>query len=252
MARRRKRRGGTRRRYANPSAAGWVGIGVGAIALGLLGYGGFRLYQNYASKKAIKDLPAPPVVGKSQGSVIVPGPPIKPSPCGTAYPGFVDEGDGCVPTDASPAGIYVDPDCGDFVFVAGEHSKQIDWLEDLIDDQVLAAKGGTSSDPVHLANEFFETFWGDCIWPPPAEEPPRMIHLYESIAYIIAHEIIRGGGRVLGTKVPDEIDSLLVEKMKQIGLPPFDPTIVPEMPMSSPYPDPGTGGAKPAQISVSP
>lgn len=253
MASRRKRRGARR----NPSVAGWFGIALGAITLGAMGYGGYRLYKDWRRKKLLDGLPVPtPRPGDVSSQT--PIPPV--NPCGNAYPGFVDEGEGCVPTDATPGGIYLNAQCTDFVFVKGDEGPQIDWLEDVVADEVLAAKSqpaGQSTDPTLLATDFFTTFWGDCDWPPDPSAPSRIVNVYEAIALVIAREVVREGGRVLGTTDPNVVDQALMARLAELGLPPFSEEEVAEIPLPSAFPDPSTGGdgggvAKPGQISVAP
>ena len=219
MARRNKRR-------KNLTPIQWAAIGVGTVVVGAGTYVAVVVIKDRRRKKLLSKLPPPP-----EGSL---GPAVwdpPPRPCGDDYPGFVFDGEGCIPGDTTPAGIYVGEGCSDFVFVEGDLGIQLDSLEVIVDASTAqtAAPDAQSADPTQLAADFFHEFWGDCQWPPAPEDSDRIVHLYEAIVYVIGREIIAGGGRVLGTKDPEVVDEQIAERLGELGFPEFDPAIVPEI-----------------------
>lgn len=232
----------SRKRRRNPTPLQWGLIGAGALAVGGLSYYGWRTWKSHKAKKALQDLPVPPSR---------PLPPIPPNglgggPCGAAYPGFVPEGDGCVPTDDTPPGFYVAEGCSDFVFVEGEEGPQIEWLIGAIGRQSRRTKQMVteSADPTLVATRFLRRFWGECLWPPPPDASARIQHLFSALSYIVGREIVADGGRVLGTSDPDIVDEQIAERLAELGLPDFDPNIVPEIRLPDAEPD-GPGPAVP-------
>ena len=243
MARRRSR---SRRR--NPSALQWGLIGLGAVAVGGLSFWG---YKKWKEKEALPspdpDRPIPPIPPIDEDDLGM-------SPCGADYPGFVVTDEGCEPSAKTPAGIYVTDDCGDFVFVEGESGTQLAWLTAAIDRAVSRTRAPKmrSADPTSIATRFFRRFWSGCTWPSAAASP-RATQLFNAITYVIGREIIAGGGRVLGTSDPDIVDEQIAERLAELGLPEFDPSIVPEIRLPDALPDPAVppskGPAIPAQIT---
>lgn len=245
------------RRRRNLTPIHWGMIGVGTLIVGAGGYVTFRVIRDRRRKKALTELPPPP----SRWIDAIPTPPLTMpdvEPCGPEYPGFVsDGGEGCVPSDASPAGVYVGEGCSDFVFVEGDVGPQLDYLEAVVETQAQesAEPAAQSADPTKLAADFLAEFWGECSWPPPPTAPQRIVQLYQAFAYVIGREIIAAKGRVLGTSDPDTVDEQIAERLEELGFLDFDPSIVPEIELPSAYGPPATppdDGVSPAQISVAP
>ena len=221
-----------RRRTRNPSAFGTIILGAYAVAAVAAGYAVYRVIARRRQAKGIdpsRGLTPPTGDGPVPSPLGGAAPP--PGECGAAYPGFTFDGQGCVPTDATPAGIYVGEGCSDFVFVEGEEGPQLDFLESLIKQHAEGTRHAEdeSADPTALASEFFANFWGECGWPPAPSSPRRIVQLYQAIVYTIGHEIIAAGGRVLGTKDPDVVDEQIAERLAEMGFFDFEPDVVPEI-----------------------
>ena len=156
---------------------------------------------------------------------------------GPSYPGFVQAEDGtCQPSGTTPPGIYVDAACQDFVFVSGDDGDQVALLEKLIAAAVIASKEGLrgvepgqSADPIVIADAFLHATWPNCEWPPAADGPTRIVQMFEALCYIIGRAVVEDGGRVLGTKSSDLVDDVVTARLENLGLPPFNPSVVPEL-----------------------
>lgn len=234
---RRKRR---RARY-NPTSRQVVTWAGAAAAAGIVGYGAYRLSR---SRRPKFELPEPP-----QGV----GEPT-PIGCelGPSYPGFVQDASGaCVPTDATPPGFYVDVACADFVYVDGDVGEQPDDLDATISTLVQFTKDPTkrAADPTHNVTQFLQKFWPACTWPP-VSGTPRLQQMFIVLSFLMGREIVRRGGRVLGTGDLAEVDERVATRLAQLGMPVYDPSIVPEIPLpsladeldeASPEPGPGPG-----------
>ena len=226
----------------------WGLIGVGSVALG---GGGYAIYRLVSKRRRRRDLlsrlpPPPGLPAEPEGQA--------PSPCGPEYPWFVFDGEGCVPSDATPAGIYVGEGCTDFVFVAGDVGPQLDYLGEVVSMQADASSkpAGPSADPTALAVTFFQMFWGDCAWPPPPRGPQRIVQLYQAIVFVIGREIIAAGGRVFGTSDPDLVDEQIADRLQQLGYFDFDPEIVSEIELPDATPDPTPDPTEFALTTLSP
>lgn len=225
-----------RSRRRNPSSlardAAWV-FG-GAAAFTLAAYGLHRATARFRQPKSPFDLPPPP-----QGSV---GPGAVACEIGPNYPGFTRNDQGaCVPTDATPPGIYVDAACQDFIFVAGDNGTQPDTLEALITDARDASleAEAKSADPTDVVTVFLQQFWPACTWPPTSIQSNRMVMLFEALSFIVGRAIIDEGGRVLGTSSEDVVDEQVVQRLAELGLPPFEQAVVPEFNLSDIHDDDG-------------
>ncbi len=244
MARRRKRK-----RNLTPKQWAWIGGGVilSAAAGTALYYG---VIKPRRKKKAIQDLPRPPLEGARPPPFKRPQEPE----CGRDYPGFVFDGEGCVPGPETPAGIYVGEQCSDFVFVDGDEGPQLDYLEEVIDEAAESSADPTarSADPTKMATDFFAEFWGECRWPPAPDASERIVHLYQALVYVIGREIIRADGRVLGTSDAADVDEQIADRLSELGLPDFDPTVVPEIKLPSAYKIAVATPVPPAQGQIQP
>lgn len=246
MARKRKRP----RHVMTPLHWWLIGLG-GTVALGGGGYGIYRVVSKRRRRALLSQLPPPtrqitlPI--EPEGAAAV-------SPCGSDYPGFVFDGDGCVPGEATPGGIYVGEGCTDFVFVEGDAGPQLDHLESIVAQQAEATSQpvATSADPTALAADFFATFWGDCSWPPSPSAPQRIVQLYQAIVFTIGHEIVADGGRVLGTNDPELVDEQIAERLQQLGFFDFAPEVVSEIEIPDALPDPAVVDITKAEIFVKP
>lgn len=201
---------------------------AGAIAAaGVVGYGAYR-WRRRATKF---ELPEPP-----QGV----GEPV-PLNCelGPSYPGFVQDARGaCVPTEATPPGIYVDVACSDFIYVPGDDGPQLEEIDKTIWALVAITKNPTSraADPTHNVTQFLSKHWPACTWPP-IGGTARMQQLFNVLSIMMGREIVHRGGRVLGTGSIDEVDAQVAERLAELGMPDFDPDVVPEIPLTK-YDDP--------------
>jgi hypothetical protein len=215
-------------------------LGVGAVALGAGGYGVYRMIQSRRQAKALSELPPPPKDAMGPEGSSAPQ-----SQCGDDYPGFVFDGVGCIPGATTPAGIYVAEKCSDFVFVEGDIGPQLDYLEGVIEYQAQLHRpsGSTSADPIELTTNFFQNFWWDCQWPPAPSGPQRIVQLYQTMVYVIGHEIMAAGGRVLGTTDPEVIDEQIADRLESMGYFDFNPDVVPEISIPDALPEPSTGGS---------
>ena len=218
MAKRSKRRS---RKRSNPTAQQWGIAAAATVAVAAAGYGGYR----YFARRRKTDEALPGLEGVGEPGQIT-------CEIGPDYPGFVTAQDGaCVPSGTTPAGIYVDRACQDFVFVSGDDGPQVDNLELLIGAMAIQSKAlnAPSAEPLVASIGFLHKFWPNCTWPPTADSPPRLIHMFEALTLLIARSIIKNGGRVLGTKSDTVVDDLVADRMSQLGLPEFDLEIVPEL-----------------------
>lgn len=211
-----------RRRRRNPlSRPVKIAAAVTAVVAG--GYGVYRLIESHRRNAAL---------GPSKEGTALPTCEIGPS-----YPGFVQAEDGtCQPSGTTPPGIYVDAACKDFVFVSGDEGEQVSMLEKLIATATITSRPGIrgipegqSADPVVIAYAFLHATWPNCDWPPAADGPVRLVQMFEALCFMIGHAVVEDGGRVLGTLSADLVDDVVAARLEAIGLPPFDPTIVPEL-----------------------
>jgi len=219
MARGRKQRRRSRHRR-NPTSrqvATWAGA---AIAAGLVGYGAYRFNRSRRGPKY--ELPQPP-----QGT----GEPV-PIACelGPRYPGFEQDSSGaCVPTDATPPGYYVDVNCTDFVFVPGPGAQSQDLAKTIASLAAITKDPkNRSADPTYNVTQFLSKYWPDCTWPP-VGGTPRLQQLFVALSFLIGREVQHRGGRVLGTGNVDEIDERIATRLAQLGMPPYDQRVVPEI-----------------------
>jgi hypothetical protein len=230
-------------RWHNPTQRE-IAIWAGAlVAAGAVGYGGYRLARA-AKHPRPKPLDLPPPHGQG-------GP--RPVACeiGPSYPGFsVDPSGICVPTDLTPPGIYVDATCSDFVFIGGDEGPQPERLSDMVVTLAQMTKNpqSRSADPTHNITMFLQEFWPSCTWPPPPTATSRILQMFNALSFLLGHEIVKAGGRVLGTGSLEDVDEQVAERLAQLGMPPFDQAIVPELELpvveESPQPEgqpPGPG-----------
>ncbi len=188
-------------------------------AAGAMGYGGYRL------AKALRGRDMPPL-GPPQGG----GGPVA-CDLGPNYPGFVQNEAGvCTPTAATPPGIYVDVNCQDFTFVNGDEGVQSADLDKTIYALISATRDPTmrSADPTHNVTLFLQKFWPNCTWPP-VNGTPRLQQLFNVLSLLIGREVVHGGGRVLGTGSLDDVDEAVAERLMELGMPEFNPDVVPEI-----------------------
>lgn len=216
MARRRARR-------RNPSALQLTLIGLGVVSAAGVGYGVFELVRRQKAK--FSTLPPPPEAT-----------PL-PSGCGRQYPGFVFDGSACVPGPTTPAGIYVNESCTDFTFVRGDTGSQPDLIEQIVVGAATSTADpeAPSADPTKLASSFLAATWPSCSWPPKGTATPRIQQLYVAMVFVIGREILIAGGRVLGTTSPDILDEQITELLEAMGLPEYDPDVVPEIDLPDSY-----------------
>ncbi len=85
-----------------------------------------------------------------------------------------------------------------------------------------------SADPTHNVTLFLRKFWPNCTWPP-VGGTPRLQQLFNVLSLLIGREVVHGGGRVLGTGDIDEVDELVAARLIDLGMPEFDPDVVPEI-----------------------
>lgn len=157
---------------------------------------------------------------------------------GPSYPGFVlDERGACVPTSDTPPGIYVDVACSNFVYVGGDDGPQIDELDKTIWTLAQATKDPTtrSADPSYNVTLFLQKHWPNCTWPP-VGGTARLQQLFNVLSIMMGREVVHRGGRVLGTADMDEVDERVASRLLELGMPEFDPSVVPEIPLT-PYED---------------
>jgi len=199
----------------------WVGGGI--LALGAAAYGLKELRERVLAGPSYKGLPPPPQQA--------PQPPGTPA-CGRPeYPGFVVKNGQCVPGPTTPPGIYVLPDCLDFVFVEGDTGPQHERLASIVETAIADSSDpeSPSIDPAILVANFLAETWPTCPWPPAGDGPPRIVHMFMALSLVVGHTIVNEGGRVLGTAVPDVVDEQIASRFAELGLPDFDPSIVPEI-----------------------
>jgi hypothetical protein len=237
MARATRTRSRKRRRARfNPTSrevATWAGA---VAAAGLVGYGAYRLRKR--SKKKF-ELPEPP-----QGT----GEPT-PIGCelGPAYPGFIlDSSGACVPTSDTPPGIYVDSMCTDFAYVPGDDGPQPREFDKLIWNLVAATRDPRmrSADPTYNVTNFLRSYWPDCTWPP-VGGTPRLQQLFNVLSLLIGKEVVHRGGHVLGTGDLDTVDEQVAARLAALGMPEFDPDVVPEIELPKYEEDEGLGEEQP-------
>lgn len=236
MARRQRGSRGRRKgRQSNPTRNQW--IAGGAIALGTIAVvTAVAMDQEPLRGRPLGPLPSPyPMTPEGAGVCDL----------GPSYPGFIFDGTACVPSEDTPAGIYVINDCSDFIFVGGDESGQIDDLENRVGAAVAASmQPGIGADPTNVVNGFLREFWPDCAWPPGADASARIEQLYIAMSLMASRMILIQGGRVLGTSDPDSADEHTVERLHALGITAtYDPDIVPEIELPEvPEQDQGGGG----------
>src|SRR4030095_7580821 len=107
---------------------------------------------------------------------------------------------------------------------------------------VRGTEPGQSADPVVIAYAYLHATWPNCEWPPAADGPVRIVQMFEALCYMIGSAIVEDGGRVLGTKSVDAVDDVVAARLEELGLPPFDPSIVPEFDLGKELGKAGQGG----------
>jgi hypothetical protein len=189
----------------------------------VLAAGGYGIYRFIKHRQA-----AP----SKEGSTALPACEMGPS-----YPGFIQAEDGtCQPSGTTPPGIYVDAACQDFVFVSGDEGPQHDLIEKIMAAAriVSVQPQGQSADPVVIVTAFLHATWPNCAWPPAADGPERLVQMFEALCFIVGRKVVADGGRVLGTKDEDLVDERVRDRLAELGLPPFDPSVVPEIDLGKP------------------
>ena len=236
MARTKTRR--RQRHRSNPTPrqiATWAGA---AAAAGLVGYGAVRLVRSRRSPKF--ELPPPPQGTGQPGAIAC--------ELGPSYPGFVQDATGaCVPTDDTPPGIYVDVACTDFVYVPGDDGPQPKDLDRVISTLAFVTKQDPTSraaDPTYNVTNFLHMYWPDCTWPP-VGGTPRLQQLFVVLSFLLGREIVHRGGRVLGTASMDNVDELVAMRLTQLGMPQYEPSVVPEIVLPDYLEDEEPGEAQP-------
>lgn len=217
---RRPRRRRSLRRRRNPNRR-TVLLAVGAVAAaGAVGYGGYRLSK---ALRARSPLP----LGPTQGG----GAPVI-CDLGPNYPGFVrDDSGACSPTAATPPGIYVDATCDDFTYVKGDEGEQVARLDSMIETARVASlqPDAKSADPTEVIEQFLRMTWPQCTWPPSQDSSARIAQMFNALSLLVGRLIVKNGGRVLGTSSSDLVDEQVAERLAELGLPPYDPDVVPEL-----------------------
>jgi hypothetical protein len=227
------------RRRVNPNAAQWLGIAGVVVGATVIGVGVWDHFFRFPKKlRPATELPPGlegggyepegggyggldgdgydlPEVGQDGES------------CGnpTLYPGFVWQGDACVPSPLTPAGIYVTDGCDDFIFVQGDVGPQPEAL----DNALTIAAGGGNTDPTTIVTNFLNDVWPDCSWPPANDAPARIKNMWMALSLIAGRRLIELGGRSLGATDAEASDVAIGERFRDLGLDDFDQSVVPDL-----------------------
>jgi len=213
----------------NPTRNQWIG---GAVALGVIVGVVYAMSRDDApAAPKYQQPPVPmPLPGEGEGAPVC--------NLGPRYPGFVLDGEHCVPGPTTPPGVYITSDCTDFVFVTGEDGPQPDDFETRIANVVTDANGN-AVDPTDMVSGFLSAWWPECSWPSSANDSPRIMHLYMALSLMAGRMIVHAGGNVLGSESQSTVDGVVDTRFDALGLPDFDNSIVPEIVL--PEFDDGTG-----------